>query len=410
MLDLRHRYCLPEPDIVELRAFTHGLMPRTVPQRMQQFTEDWCRYGVDAWNAIPNHWLPESGEPVGWWTLPEWLGDRFIAPLLEAPSGTCIWQPNVHWTMQCLLSTPELFEQKQNVIVTEGAFPSVLHSLYQWQRVRPRTIIRVPLTPEGRIPRQRLLSHIDDQTACVILSHVGFTTGELLPEDFLQEVAARIHRHHGYFILDGYHAVGTLPVRVQELDVDIYMGGLLKAASGSAGSGFVYIRPGLELTPALTGWFGEADPFAFPLYPTPHPTVRRRFLGGTIPVASLYHAVEGARILLDVGLDNVRTDVLEKTAYCIARIRTAGLPLRSPEEPQHRGAMVILEIPQAHRMVHYLKQHGIFTDSRKERYLRMAPFLWNTREDLVRTFDTLVEAYQTGAYLESHPHASGPVT
>ncbi len=410
MLNLRHRYCLPHPGIVELRAFTHGLMPRTVPERMRQFTEDWCRYGVDAWNAVPNHWLPESPESVGWWTLPEWLGDHFIAPLLQAPEGTCIWQPNVHWTVQCLLSAPEPFIGKHKVVTTEAEFPSVLHSLYQWQSLRPLTVECLPLTPEGRVPQERLLNAIDDQTALVLLSHVGFTTGELLPDAFLQAVAERVHRHGGYFVLDGHHAVGTLPVQVQHMGVDVYTGGLLKACSGSTGSGFVYLRPGLELTPALTGWFGEAEPFAFSKHPRHHPDVRRRFLGGTIPIATLYHAVEGVRILLDVGLANVRTDVLEKTEYAIARAREAGLHLRSPETPERRGALLILEIPYAYRMSQYLKRHGIFTDSRKERYLRMAPFLWNTREDLVRTFDVLTEALHSGAYLHTSPTSNGPVT
>src|SRR5690606_1297494 len=107
LLDLRDRFFVPDPPAVELRAFTHGLMPKTVPAMMDRFVDDWRERGVDAWNAVPNHWRPGSGEAVGWWTLPDYLGDAFIAPMLGAPAGTCIMQPNVHWAVQCLLSCPE---------------------------------------------------------------------------------------------------------------------------------------------------------------------------------------------------------------------------------------------------------------------------------------------------------------
>ena len=39
---------VPPAPSVELRAFTHGLMPRTVPAMMQGFCEDWAERGVDA--------------------------------------------------------------------------------------------------------------------------------------------------------------------------------------------------------------------------------------------------------------------------------------------------------------------------------------------------------------------------
>ena len=124
LLDLRDRFFVPDPPAIELRAFTHGLMPKTVPAMMERFVADWRERGVDAWNNVPNHWMPGSGEPVGWWSLPEYLGDQFIAPMLGAPAGTCIMQPNAHGAVQGLLSAPEPFEHGRNgVVFTEAEFP-----------------------------------------------------------------------------------------------------------------------------------------------------------------------------------------------------------------------------------------------------------------------------------------------
>ena len=408
---LRHAYYLPEPEYaVELCAFTHGLMPRTVPMMMQHFVDDWRTRGVDAWNEVPNHWLPESGERVGWWTLPTYLADRFVAPLIGAVGGTSILQPNVHWTIQCLLSSRELFAKRKRVVTTAAEFPSVRFSVRQWAGVLGYTLQEIPLL-DGRVDEEAVLDAIDDDTALVLLSHVGFTTGALLGDGFIRAAGDRVHEAGGLLALDGYHALGTATTPVSDLPIDVYVGGLLKEGSGASGNAFVYIRPGLVLTPRTTGWFGDARPFEFEDRPQPHGSVRMRFLGGTTAVAPMYHAVEGARLLLQAGMERVRVDSLEKTRYCIERADGIGLTLRSPRRPEARSAMLIFEIPHADLLVQYLKTRHIYTDSRQGIYLRMAPFVWNTGEELERTFDVLANALSSGAYLERiRPDESGPVT
>ena len=418
MLNLRDRFFHPA-GAVELRAFTHGLMPRTVPAMMDGFVEDWKTRGVDAWNEVPNRWRPASGEAVGWWTLPAYLGDAFIAPLLGAPAGTCVMQPHVHWTVQCLLSAPEPFAAGREVVLTENEFPSVLHSVQQWAKLRGATsgsgqalVPRIlPPGADGFVDRDAVLGAIGPETAMVFLSHVGFTSGERLDHGFLRTVAEKAHAHGALFAIDGYHAASTMRVDVPATGCDVYFGGLLKEGSGSSGNAYLYVRPGLELTPRLSGWFADADPFGFHVEPRPHPEVRRRFLGGTTAVASLYHAVEGVRILLDAGLDAVRAHSLALTARSIERAEAAGLTLRSPREDDRRGAMVILEAERADLLCAWLKRHGVFTDSRKARYLRLAPFVWNTTEDVDRAFERIARALQSGEYLSAEvPAEPGPVT
>lgn len=413
-MNLREHFALPDPpETIELRAFTHGLMPKTVPAMMERFTTDWRERGVDAWNSVPNHWRPEADEPVGWWTLPEYLGDHFVAPLLGAPAGTCMLQPNVHWTVQCILSAPELVSDGQRtVVVTENEFPSVLHSVQQWQDLIDLDLHIVPATADGFVNQDAVLDAIGPHTALVALSHVGFTTGEKLPDAFLHSVARKVHNAGGLFLLDGYHSAASMPIDVEALEADLFVGGLLKEASGSSGNSFVYVRDGVDLTPRLTGWFGDANPFAFAKEPAPHPDVRRRFMGGTTAVASMYHAVEGVRLLLDVGLDAVRQHSLDLTEQAINRSDAAGLSLRSPRAPERRAAMVILEVPDAHRLCEWLKQHDICTDSRQNRYLRMAPFVWNTPKELDRAFNRIAEAVSSGSYqTDTIPvETGGPVT
>jgi len=415
MLDLRDRYLHPGGEsgrpVVELRAFTHGLMPRTVPDMMAGFVEDWRDRGVDAWNEIPDRWQTGASIPPGWWQLPELLGDHFISPLLGAPTGTCIHQPHVHWTVSCLLSADEPFEGRDQVVCTEAEFPSVLHAVQQWSALRNFEPVIVPAGDDGFVDADRVMAAISDRTAMVFLSHVGFTTGECLGLDVLQAVARAARRHGALFFVDGYHAASTMPVDVKAIGCDAYFGGLLKEASGSSGNAYLYVRDGLDLTPRLTGWFGDSDPFAFNEAPSPHPSVRRRFLGGTTAIASLYHAVEGVRILLEAGLDRVREHSLTLTERGIEHVDRLHLPLRSPRERGRRSAMIILEAPHADRLCAWLKSRDVYTDSRQQRYLRLAPFVWNSLADVDRAFETIAEGLRSGDYLLAMPSVgSGPVT
>ncbi len=410
VLDLRSHFVLPPAPAVDLRAFTHGAMPGTVPAMLERFADDWAQRGVDAWNEVPDHWTG-SGR-VGWWTLPEHLGDAFIAPMLGAPAGACIMQPNVHHTVSYLLSCPEPFAAGRREVVFTGAeFPSVQHAVRRWASLRGVEPREVAPAPDGFLDADAVLDAISDHTAWVFVSHVGFTSGEKVTDDVLRAIGARARRHGAYFGIDGYHATGSIAVEVENLGCDVYFGGLLKEGCGSSGNAYLYVQPGCELVPALAGWFSDADPFAFAPAPADHPIVRRRFLAGTTAVAPLYHAVEGLRVLLGVGLDRVRADTLAKTALAIERADAAGHRVRSPRDEKRRSAMVILEIEGADRLCEWLKTREVFTDSRQARYLRFAPFVYNTAADIDSAFEAIAEGIAAEAHLHFEaPATAGPVT
>ena len=73
--------------------------------------------------------------------------------------------------------------------------------------------------------------------------------------------------------------------------------------------------------------------------------------------------------------------------------------------------MVVFEIPQADRMAQYLKTHYIYVDSRQKRYLRLSPFVWNTEEEIDRTFRLLEKGLAGNRYTQTVlSPAGGPVT
>ena len=65
-------------------------------------------------------------------------------------------------------------------------------------------------------------------------------------------------------MLDDYQDCGTRPIDVKALDVDFYVSGALKYLLCPSGIAFLYVRPELirSLTPTITGWFAQQNPFA----------------------------------------------------------------------------------------------------------------------------------------------------
>jgi kynureninase len=72
--------------------------------------------------------------------------------------------------------------------------------------------------------------------------------------------------------------------------------------------------------------------------------------------------------------------------------------------------MVLLEGSNAERLVAYLKDHDIYTDSRRNELIRMAPFVWNTRAEVDRAFEQIETALSTDAHHSVQLDAAGPVT
>ena len=412
MLDLRRRFSVPPG--IELRAFTHGLMPRTVPDLMAGFCADWAERGVDAWNRVPDRW--DLGRDTSWWELPESLGDAYLAPLLGAPAGTCILQPNVHWSVSCLLSCDAPFAGgRTEVVLTDAEFPSVRHSVKRWQGLRDVRPVEAPAGADGFVDVDAILNAITDQTAWVFVSHVGFATGEVLSDEALRAIVERGHRVGAHVCIDGYHATASVPIHADALGADAYVGGLLKEACGSTGNSYLHVRG--DLRPRLAGWFADADPFGFRPAPRDNPSPRRRFLAGTTAVASMYHAVEGLRVLFGAedggltGVEAVRADTVAKGSIAVERAARLGLELRSPREAERRGAMLVFAVPHADRLAAWLKTRGVFTDSRRGEVLRMAPFVWNTAGDVEAAFDHIADALGSGAHLTYvAPAEGGPVT
>jgi kynureninase len=343
-----------------------GAMPRSVPERLAEYADQWATRGVRAWAQ-------------GWWAMPVAVGDE-IAPLLGAGAGEVAMVPNVTIGQAEILSSLAYGGGRDTIVMTELDFPSVRYVYDELAARLGARIVVVPSEDGVRVDEERLMAAIDERTRLVAISHVLFRSAYVLD---VARIAAHAHAMGALLSLDAYHSVGVVPVNVHALGADFLTGGVLKWLCGGPGGCFLWARPEVSaaVAPALTGWQAHRQPFAF------EPEMQYadgawRWLGGTPVIPALFAATEGPRLLRDAGIEAVRAKSLRQTTRLIELADARGFALTVAREPERRGGTVAFDVPHAREVAQALLARDIIVDYRPGAGIRVAPHFYTSDEEL----------------------------
>ncbi|MCS6960137.1 MAG: aminotransferase class V-fold PLP-dependent enzyme [Pseudanabaenaceae cyanobacterium SKYGB_i_bin29] len=100
-----------------------------------------------------------------------------------------------------------------------------------------------------------LAEHLQPQTKMVMVSHICWNTGQILP---LQSIAQLCHDRGIWLAVDAAQSVGVLPLQLEELGVDFYAFTGHKWLNGPLGLGGLYVAPRVQEEALVTfvGWRG----------------------------------------------------------------------------------------------------------------------------------------------------------
>ena len=113
----------------------------------------------------------------------------------------------------------------------------------------------LPVDEHGMVHPQQVEEAITPETVLVTIMHANNEVGTIMP---IREIADVAHRHGALMHTDSAQSVGKVPVRVDELGVDLLSiaGHKLYAPKGI---GALYIRPGVRLEKLMHGAGHEQD-------------------------------------------------------------------------------------------------------------------------------------------------------
>ncbi|HVH67469.1 MAG TPA: aminotransferase class V-fold PLP-dependent enzyme [Gemmatimonadales bacterium] len=358
-------------DRVYLNTCSLGALGERTRRRVAEFLDVWQARGAAAWYDV-------------WWAALGELRERY-ARLIHAASEEIALAPSISVAISTVAEALD-YRARPRVVITSLDFPTVA---YQWLAKRPHGVelVVVESLDQVSVPVEAIARAVDERTALVATSHVYFTSGAI--QD-IQSVAVAAHAKGALCLIDAYQAVGQVPVDVRAAGVDFLTAGGLKWLLGGSGIVFLYVRGELarRLVPAIAGWFGHRDQFAFdPRTLVPHDDARR-FELGTPSLAAVYAQLGGLDYIEEIGVPAIRRVTADLTEDLIARARERGLRPKVAPSAAERSAIVLLPAADPAGTVRHLADAGIIADARPG-HVRLSPFFYNVQDDHVSALERL---------------------
>lgn len=186
-----------------------------------------------------------------------------------------------------------LLKKGDHAITTSFEHNSVVRTLARLER-EGVSITKV----SGKVPGFVIVSDIEKaittKTRLVVMVHASNVIGAIQP---IRDIGAMLKNKGITFVVDAAQTAGVIPIDVFKDSIDILIATGHKALFGPQGTGFFYLKEGLDFEPLLDGGTGEADVML---------DVPDRFETGTINTPGVGGLGAGVEFVLKEGVEKIR--------------------------------------------------------------------------------------------------------
>lgn len=285
---LAHDFLL-DPDVVFLNHGSFGATPRPVFEAYQRWQRELER------------------QPV------EFLGRRFrslmaaareaLAAFLGVAPQDVVYVTNATTGLNIVARSLPL-GRGDEVLITDHEYGALTRTWRFLARKRGFRVVEqsIPLpltTPEAFV--DALWQGVTPRTRVLFLSHITSSTALIFP---VAEVCRRARQAGILTVVDGAHAPGQIPLHLEALGADFYVGNLHKWLCAPKGAAFLYARREAQalLEPLVVSWGWEPDP----AFASDSPFVDMHEWQGTRDIAAFLAVPEAIRYQQSHDWDTVR--------------------------------------------------------------------------------------------------------
>lgn len=389
---MKSNFILPENQIY-MCGHSLGLMPKQAAESIEHCLKDWAHNAVGAWNQ------------ADWIHLPYKVG-ALIAPLIGSNPDEVIVTDSTSVNLFKVLCNALRLNPKRQVIMTDqDNFPADLYIVQGIENFNSNVQIRY-------VPSSQILEQLSEDIAVLTLTHVNYRTSFIYD---METITKRAHELGIIVIWDLSHSVGSIPLYLNDYEVDFAVGCTYKYLNGGPGApSFIYANKKYhkKIISPIYGWMGHKSPFSFSTSFEPSNGLSA-YLGGTPSILSM-KALEGAlELFAQFSLEMLREKSLENSNLLINLLSktTPELLCLSPKIPEIRGGHVAFGQNEAYSISRALIHEGVICDYREPNLLRLSLSpLYLDRTDIEKACLIIEKVIKNQLYEQAQFQQIFPVT
>ncbi|MFH1090553.1 MAG: aminotransferase class V-fold PLP-dependent enzyme [Pseudomonadota bacterium] len=256
------------------------------------------------------------------------------ADLLGVPdSGRIAFTLNVTEALNVALAG--LLRPGDHVLTTALEHNSVMRPLCFLARNRGVEVEVTPAPPDDQIDPEEFKKRLRLNTRLAVVNHASNVIGTIAP---IKEIKAALGEVP--LLIDAAQSAGAIHLEPTHAPADLVAFTGHKGLLGPTGTGGLFVRPGLQVTPLVQGGTGSRSDHE------EHPDFMPDALeAGTPNTHGLAGLAAGIRFVLETGLDNIRQhelNLIKTFQDGLGQIR--GLRVYGPKDPSLRVAVVSVNL------------------------------------------------------------------
>ena len=311
----------------------------------------------------------------------------FAAQLINANTTEVAFMKNT--TQGILIAANGIdWREGDNVVTTAVEFPA---NVYPWWSLKERYGVETRMVSErnGSIYLEDIVNAMDERTRVVTISHVEFASGF---RNNIKAIGEICQERDIWFVVDAIQSLGAIEVDVKSSHIDILAADGHKWLLAPEGAAIFYCsNDKLErLINTNVGWASVVNPRDFLNYDLTQKPDATRFEEGSYNSIGLYGLKAAIELLIEVGISNIETYILEITAGLIKGLKTKGYHVITPEKDSERSGIVVFESTRhtPEELYALLHEKNIITAERGSG-VRVSPHFYNTESEIARLLETL---------------------
>ncbi len=310
-----------------------------------------------------------------WMEWPHSIGDAIGAAALGAAPGQVVVADSTTVMLYKLAHAAVAARPgRTEIVIDTHNFPTDRYVVESIAEERSLSIRWIDTDPEGGITADDVAAAVGPSTALALFSHVAYRSGHLADMAAITRV---VHDAGALILWDLSHSVGSVPVHLDECDVDFAVGCTYKYLNGGPGApAFGYVRTDLQeqVSQPIWGWLGRVDAFEMEHGYEPAAGIRR-IISGTPPIIAMIPVRAGVELVAEAGIEAIRAKSVALTEFAIEVVDSWPTELRvtigSPRDSASRGGHVTIRRPDFRELTPRLWEHGVIPDFRAPDGIRL---------------------------------------